>query len=59
MSSMAQNIFPSAGRKYAAHVSRGASENSLFPPKRIDLTVSIYGTSLKLPIIPDGVVILF
>ena len=37
------NIVPSAGRKYDLRTSQGASENSLFPPKKIDLTESIYG----------------
>ena len=39
---MAQNIIPSAGRKYGMHISRGASGNSLFPPQKIDLTASIW-----------------
>ena len=41
---MTQNIFSSAGRKYDVQISRGASENSLFPPQKIDLIASIYGT---------------
>ena len=41
---MTENIFPSAGRKYDAHISRVASENSLFTTQKIDLCASIYGT---------------
>jgi len=44
MSRRAQNILPSAGRKYDALISQGASENSPFPPPKIDLTTSIYGS---------------
>ena len=40
---MAQNITPSADRKYEVHISRGASENFLYPPKKIAwTTTSIY-----------------
>jgi len=42
---MAQNIFPSAGMKYDTCTSRGVSENSLFPPQKINLTTSIYGST--------------
>jgi len=40
---MHQNIVASAGRKCDAHISRGASENSLFHPPQFYLTASIYG----------------
>jgi len=40
---MAENIFPSAGRKYDACISRVATENTLFPTQKIDLYASIYG----------------
>jgi len=39
---MGVNIFPSANKKYSAHISRGASGNSLFTTQKIDLYVSIY-----------------
>ena len=39
---MAENIFPSAGRKYDVRISRVASENSLFPTQKIYLYMSIY-----------------
>jgi len=31
-------------RKYDVQISQGASENSLFPPQKINLTSSIYGS---------------
>ena len=40
---MAENIFPTAGRKYDTYISQGASGNSLFPTQNIDLYASIYG----------------
>jgi len=42
VSRMAEIIFPSAGRKYDAHISRGGSEKSLFTTQKIDLYASIY-----------------
>ena len=40
---MAENIFPSAGRKYDACINQGASENFLFTTQKIDLYSNIYG----------------
>jgi len=39
---MAENIFPSAGRKYDVRISRGASGNSVFITQKMDLYASIY-----------------
>ena len=39
---MAENIFPSAGKKYDSCISRVASDNSLFPTQEINLYTSIY-----------------
>ena len=39
---MTEIIFPSASMKYDAHISWGASANSLFPTQKIDLYASIY-----------------
>jgi len=43
---MAENIFPSAGRKYEVHISQGASENSLFTTQKIDLYASMYSNNI-------------
>ena len=39
---LAKNIFPSAGRKYNMHISRGASGNPLFPTEKILTYTRLY-----------------
>jgi len=43
---MAENMFPSAGRKYDARISRETSGSSIFTTQKIDLYAGIYGNYL-------------